>query len=143
MARLTDLRPSRTVVAGYDGSDAARRALIRGAEAAGSHGRVVVVTAVQPPDTLAPHDDEIASSPADPKRLIAEARELLREHDLDVSTHIADGDPADVLATTAAETDAALIVVGARGNSYPARALRGSVGERLVARAGCDLLVAR
>lgn len=33
--------------------------------------------------------------------------------------------------------------VGARGDSYFARALRDSVGERLIARAPCDLLIAR
>jgi nucleotide-binding universal stress UspA family protein len=33
--------------------------------------------------------------------------------------------------------------VGARGESYLARTLRGSVGEKLVARAPCDVLVVR
>jgi nucleotide-binding universal stress UspA family protein len=36
-----------------------------------------------------------------------------------------------------------LIVVGARGDSYVARALRGSVGERLIALAPSDLLIVR
>jgi nucleotide-binding universal stress UspA family protein len=39
--------------------------------------------------------------------------------------------------------NAALIVVGARGDSYLARAMRGSVAEKLIERASCDLLVAR
>jgi nucleotide-binding universal stress UspA family protein len=60
-----------------------------------------------------------------------------------VSTRAEEGDPAEALITVARETNAALIVVGARGDDYLARALRGSVGEKLVARAPCDLLVAR
>jgi nucleotide-binding universal stress UspA family protein len=36
-----------------------------------------------------------------------------------------------------------LIVVGAHGDSFLTRALHGSVGERLVTRASCDVLIAR
>jgi nucleotide-binding universal stress UspA family protein len=52
-------------------------------------------------------------------------------------------EPAEALAAAARHVNAALIVVGARGDSYLARALRGSVGEKLIARAPCDLLIAR
>ena len=132
----------RPVVLGYDGSEAARRALLRAAEAAGSGGRVVVVTAVQPADALA-QEQEMGFPLAEPEQLIDEASALLQAHDLAVSARLEVAEPTEALLATARETDAALIVVGARGDSYLARALRGSVGERLVGRAPCDLLVAR
>jgi nucleotide-binding universal stress UspA family protein len=52
-------------------------------------------------------------------------------------------DPVDALVEAARDVDASLIVVGARGDDFVARTLRGSVAERLVARAPCDLLVVR
>jgi nucleotide-binding universal stress UspA family protein len=132
----------RTVVLGYDGSQASQRALMRAAEAAGSGGRVIVVTAVTPVDSLA-QDHEIASLAGEPEELIEQASALLGRHDIAISTRIEETEPAEALVATASETGAALIVVGARGDNYPARALRGSIAEKLVARAPCDLLVAR
>jgi len=132
----------RTVVLGYDGSPASRRALIRAAEAAGSGGHVIVVTAVRTAEQLA-QDDEIGSLVGEPEQLIEQATALLGPHEVAVSTRIEEAEPAEALVAAASESGAALIVVGARGDSYPARALRGSVAERLVARAPCDLLVAR
>lgn len=131
----------RPVIAGYDGSRAGRRALARAAEAA-LGGRVVVVTAVPPEDEAALVG---AAEPlvGEPARLFEEAATLLRGYDLEVSMRIEQADPAEALATVARDENAELIVVGARGDNYLARALRGSVGERLVARAPCDLLVAR
>jgi len=131
---------SRTVVVGYDGSQAARRALSRAAEAAGTLGHVVVVVAVPPVHTLAL---EPGADPAAPSRLLEEAVATLRRHDVRVSTHVKAAEPAEALADAARRVNAALIVVGARGDSYVARALRGSTGEKLIQRAPCDLLVAR
>jgi nucleotide-binding universal stress UspA family protein len=129
------------IVVGYDGSAASRRALVRAAEAAEGGGRILVITSVTPSDSAAlEHETALEREPA---RLLQEAAALLRRHDVDVCTRIAEGDPAEALVAAACETDADLIVVGARGRSYLARALRGSVAERLVMRAPCTLLVAR
>jgi nucleotide-binding universal stress UspA family protein len=132
---------ARTVVLGYDGSESARRALECAAEAAGSGGRVVVVTAVQ--RAVEPALGEGALVVEAAARLLDEASELLSARPVDVSTRVEEGEPGQVLVEAARDVSAALIVVGARGDSYLARALRGSVGERLVARAPCDLLVVR
>jgi nucleotide-binding universal stress UspA family protein len=132
----------RTVVVGYDGSRAARRALLRAAQVAGGGGRVVVVTAVPPADVLG-DEPEIGSTIAEPESLSAEATALLAAHDVQVATHVEEAEPAEALVAAAAETGAALVVVGARGDSYLVRALRGSVAEKLVARSPCDLLVVR
>lgn len=130
----------RTVVLGYDGSRAARRALVRAAEAAGKGGRVLVVIAVPP---VEPFAQERSSRVDEPRRLIEQASAVLREHGVEVSTRVAAAEPAEALVAAASESNAMLIVVGARGDSYVRRALRGSVGEKLVGRAPCDLLIAR
>ena len=132
----------RTVVVGYDGSQAARRALLCAAEAARPGGHVVVVTATQRPEAV-PIEPDIRPAVTEPSRLLEEAAARLAGRGLRVSTRVEEGDPAEVLAHTARELHATLIVVGARGDSYLTRALRGSVSEKLIARAPCDLLVAR
>jgi nucleotide-binding universal stress UspA family protein len=80
---------------------------------------------------------------ADADSLIEQASALLRRHDISLSKRVEQADPAEALAAAASDTNADLIVVGARGDSYLARALRGSVAERLVTRAPCDVLVVR
>ena len=131
----------RTVVVGYDGSEGARRALIPAAEAAGTGGHVVVVIAVPPAESLA--QEQRGSRFGDPERLLEQASVLLRGHNVEITTRVEDAEPAEALVAAACDTDAALIVVGARGDSYVTRALRGSVGEKLVGRAPCDVLIAR
>jgi len=126
---------SSPVVVGYDGFEAARRALARAAAAAGAGGRVVVVTARPPADADATARE---SGP-----LLDEAAGLLLERGVRPTTQALEGDPAEALIETAREAGAGLIVVGARGGSYLERMLRGSVAEKLVARAPCDVLVVR
>lgn len=130
------------IVLGYDGSRAAQRALSGAAAAAGKGGRVVVVTAVPPADELAL--ERLIDPPGkSPVHLLEEAEALLAEHDVAVSVRLVEADPVEALVEVALELDAAMIVVGARGDSFLERTLRGSVSERLVARAPCHLLIAR
>jgi nucleotide-binding universal stress UspA family protein len=132
----------RPVVLGYDGSRTSQRALVRAATAAGAGGRVIVVTAVPQGDAFA-LDSEPDSAIDEPARLLEEAAARLSGYGVDVSTEVDEADPVEALVAAARKADAQLIVVGARGESYVARALRGSVGERLVSLAPCDVLVAR
>lgn len=132
---------ARTVVVGYDGSQAARRALRRAVEAARAGGHVVLVTATHEPETVAVEPG--TGSVAEPSRLLEEAAAELAGHGVHVSMRIEAGEPAEALAAVARHVNAALIIVGASGDNYPARALRGSVGGKLIARAQCDLLIAR
>jgi nucleotide-binding universal stress UspA family protein len=132
-----------TVVVGYDGSEGARRAVSCAVAAAEPGGRVVLVTASPPPDALIPPEELGANGQSDVESLLNEAGRLCRGRDVHVVQRMARMDPADALADVAREVGANLIVVGARGRSFVARTLRGSVGELLVARAPCDLLVVR
>jgi nucleotide-binding universal stress UspA family protein len=132
-----------SVVVGYDGSEGARRAVARAVAAAEPGGRVVLVTASPPPDALIREEELGASGGPDPNALLDDAAAFCRGRDVRVARRVSTADPADALADAAVKADADLIVVGARGRSFVARTLRGSVGERLVARAPCDVLVVR
>lgn len=130
------------VVVGYDGSEAARRAIAHAAAAAGEGGRVVVITACPPSHWQ--HAATMAdATPCDCASLLDEAARVLDEQGVRVLPRAVEGDPAGALIEAAREVGAALIVVGARGRSFLERALRGSVAERLVSRAPCDVLVVR
>jgi nucleotide-binding universal stress UspA family protein len=131
----------RIVVVGYDGSRSSQRALARAAEAAHDGGHVVVVTAVPAASERA--FEGVASSSDGPAQLVEHAAALLEGVGVQVSTRVEEAEPAEALAATARSLNASLIVVGAQGDSYLTRALRGSVGERLITRAPCDLLVVR
>jgi nucleotide-binding universal stress UspA family protein len=141
-AVMAGTRPQRlvdSVVVGFDGSDASRRAVARATAAVEPGGKVVLVTA-----SRLPEEEEMAASDSRaPDELLDEAAALCRGRDVQVVRHVAHAEPAEALVGVARDVGADLIVVGARGDSFVARALRGSVGEKLVARAPCDVLVVR
>jgi nucleotide-binding universal stress UspA family protein len=130
----------RTIVVGYDGSDASRRALARAAEFAGDGARVVVVHATAPlyppPHAMSDPDEERRS-----EVLLEEARELLGRRGVTPDTRRPVGDAAEELVATATETAAAVIVVGRRRSSVAH--LLGSVSSKVVELAPCDVLVVR
>lgn len=141
-----DTRPHRLVdstVVGFDGSEASRRAVARAADAAEPGGRVVLVTASSPRGDRTLEGGIAAPEPPDPEVLLEEAVVLCGGRDVQVVTRVAQAEPVEALVDVARDVGAGLIVVGARGGSFVARALRGSVGERLVTRAPCDVLVVR
>ncbi|WP_437617911.1 universal stress protein [Sorangium sp. So ce1151] len=60
-----------------------------------------------------------------------------------VVTHLLTGDPAREIVWLAAHVDSDLIVMGTHGRTGVARALLGSVAERVVRTAGCPVCVVR
>lgn len=133
----------RSVVVGYDGSPASERALHGAAAIAGRGGRVVVVTAMPTPEDELVFEHLLDPPVAEPLTELEHATALLSERDVEVTAVVVEADPVEALVEVALEVDAAMIVVGARGDSYLERTLRGSVSERLVARAPRHLLVVR
>jgi nucleotide-binding universal stress UspA family protein len=130
-----------TIVVGYDGSDAAQRGLARVSGLGDRAARVVIVT-VAAPQRGAGLASELGGQPVDTQRLTAEALVLLEtpEHG-SVETRATTGDPAAVLVEVAREVSADLLVIGRRGGDFVARTLLGSVAQRVVQQAPCDVLV--
>ena len=127
--------PTPTIVVGYDGSDAARAALMFAARQAGSGGRVFIVHAFElPPDFLgSPYHDRFLSERRD------RGEALLRELPLgdgplagpQYETELIGGPAAHAIADVARARHADQIVVGARGLGR-VRALLGSVSHELL-----------
>lgn len=133
----------RNIVIGYDGSEAARRALERVAELARDDTEVTIVSV--PPVTftslgpMAPAPEVVA----DHERRLAEARDLLVARGVQTRTVDTVGLPAEVIVEVAKETDADLVVVGTGDKNIAERLVLGSVSSKVVSHAPCDVLVVR
>jgi nucleotide-binding universal stress UspA family protein len=155
----------KTIVVGYDGSDAAERALRRAAELAEAFSaRLLVVSVggsthapapiaelapvpvpgpiapggtVPPPQptTAAPEPDELA------RRQLERARAGLAGRSVDADYVVELGDPAERLLELAEQRDADLIVVGSREHGFLGRLLSPPVDESVARRSERDVLL--
>jgi nucleotide-binding universal stress UspA family protein len=131
------------IVVGYDGSEAAERALLRAADVAGEGEAVVIVTVTPQIHSAGPAAEPLLEPRADPSDLLAAARATVtaRASPADVSLVAREGDPAEELLEVARAANADLVIVGRRGKDFVARTLLGSVATRVVEQAPCDVLV--
>ena len=131
------------IVIGYDGSDAAMRALERAAAFAGSVSRVVVVAVAEP----YPRSGITIPANRDPvemrrrRRDLDQASSLLEQRGIEPETIQVRGNPAEKLIE--ASRDADLLIVGGRGLNRLQRLALGSVSSKVVHDAVCDVLVVR
>jgi nucleotide-binding universal stress UspA family protein len=120
---------------GYDGSEAAQRALELAARLAGGTGDVGVVHVISwPPE---PGSEEESQQ----EEALAEARRLVGEHGRTATTIRRQGNPARELIAAAGEIGADLVVVGSRGRGPLSSAVLGSVSSEVAAAAGSPVLV--
>jgi nucleotide-binding universal stress UspA family protein len=129
------------IVVGYDGSEAAKRALERATTLGGEHNRVVVVAAAESHArtgiTEGAHLDP--SEVERRRRDLDDAQAYLSKRGVEAETIEAQGDPGDVIVEAAKDAD--LAIVGSRGLNPLQRLLMGSVSSKVVHRAECDVLV--
>ena len=133
----------RAIVVGYDGSEAARRALERVAALARNGADVTVVSA--PPvnfSSLGPQPPDEADLP-EHARQVEEARGILARSWVDARGVDRPGIPADVILEEAENVGADLIVVGTGRKNVAERLVLGSVSEKVLHHAPCDVLVVR
>jgi nucleotide-binding universal stress UspA family protein len=131
------------IVVGYDGSDAANRALQRAADLASNAGQIVVVASAEPhARTGIETGSHLDFSEFEQRReALEEAHRLVSERGIEVESVEAQGDPGTAIVDAAKDAD--LIVVGSRGLNPVQRILLGSVSSKVVHRATCDVLVVR
>jgi nucleotide-binding universal stress UspA family protein len=134
---------SRThIVVGFDGSDAALRALGHAADEVQPGGNLTLVTVAPTARSAGVLSEDLLSASPDAEALLEEARLSLGvRDDIAVEGVAREGDPAAILLEVARDTGADLVVIGRRGRNFAARALLGSVAERVVNQAPCDVLV--
>jgi nucleotide-binding universal stress UspA family protein len=143
----------KTIVVGYDGSEASQLALARVAELAPLLQARVIVTSVETPVVT---DGGLMPAPAgnvdldldfherehrERRRLLAEAQSYLDERGIAAEVAPAVGPPVDEIIEVAEQHDADLIVVGTHEPGFLERLLRGSVSQGVARRARCDVLI--
>ena len=132
----------RSIVVGYDDSDAARRALVRAAELASVFGARAVVTSVAPMLVgRAGGPVDPADPPDDHRRALVFAASFLAEHGVEGETDLALADPADHIVELAERRGADLIVVGTHEPGFLERLLGLSVSRKVERKARCDVLI--
>jgi len=133
---------ARNILVGYDGSEAAQRALDAAADLVGYGSALSVVTvATRPEDEPGDNGGPAAHDRA--RELLGDARALLLRRQVTARYLEPVGDPAEMLMETARELDADLIVVGRRDQNALRRIVLGSVSAKVLRRAECDVLVVR
>lgn len=139
-----------TIVVGTDGSETASQAVSSAIELARDQGAVLhVVSAYRaggsgsvsiPLAGAAAGDTGIGSALSKKFSEEAVAQTAASLTDLRVETHVAEGDPADVIVKVAEDVGADLIVVGSKGMH---RRVLGSVPNSVAHHAPCDVLIVK
>jgi nucleotide-binding universal stress UspA family protein len=142
-----------TIVVGYDGEDAADRALDRAIEKARESGARLVVVAVaemplnpEGPQNFGTLDDSPARmiplvEPPELEPVFAEARDRIEAAGVKAEYAWAAGEPADAIVGEAHDRKAELIVLGAHPHGLFSRLLGTDVAAEVKRTAGCDVLV--
>jgi nucleotide-binding universal stress UspA family protein len=125
------------ILVGYDGSEAAKRALGVVARLAGDDGQVVVANVSPALQFGLP--DPVWIDEQEP--LLEEAASILADAGIAATTQSPLGDPVDGLVAAAKEANADLLVVGTHGRGAAGRFIAGSVSVGVARKAPCDVLV--
>jgi nucleotide-binding universal stress UspA family protein len=134
----------KTIVVGYDETEAAKRALERAAELAQAFGSKLIVTSVAPAQVPSARGAG-PIDPTDPPEAhveeLAHARSYLEGRGMKADYQPALGDPAEAIVELAEQRGADLIVVGTREPNILERLLGSSVSAGVSRRAHCDVLI--
>jgi nucleotide-binding universal stress UspA family protein len=134
----------KTIVVGYDETEAAQRALERAADLADAFGSKLVVTSVAPVLAGFGSRDLTGVDPADSPELhrqeLENARAFLSGRGVEADYQIGVGDPADAIVELADKVGADLIVVGTRHLNLVQSVLGLSVSGAVKRKAHCDVL---
>jgi nucleotide-binding universal stress UspA family protein len=134
----------KTIVVGYDGTEASERALARAADVAEAFGSTVILTSVSPVMTGAAHGGGTVD-PTDPpeahEAMLATGKAKLSERGVHAEVVLGMGDPAEAIVELSEQRGADLIVVGTREPGFFERLLGHSVSDSVQRRASCDVLI--
>ena len=143
------------IIVAYDGTEAAKRALERGAEVAKAFDAKVIVTSVASllhSGPRAAQQYELHSpgrsgpeiqrdSLADHAAELADATAFFAERGIEAEPVAVSGDPASAIVSLAEQRKADLVVVGTREAGLAERVVRHSVSQQIAKKVHCDLLI--
>jgi nucleotide-binding universal stress UspA family protein len=134
----------KTIVVGYDATDAAQRALERAAQLAEAFSSRLIVTSVAPveapgPRGMGPIDP--TDSPQEHHAELVKAHEYLSGRNVAAEYQPAIGHEAESIVAVAEAMNADMIVVGTREPGMLARLMGTSVSESVQRHAHCDVLI--
>jgi nucleotide-binding universal stress UspA family protein len=141
-----------TVMIAVDGTEESRYAARRARELFGpdAHYLVVAVAEPSPPvmtaapvETVLPPDPHLTEAMAEQAEADAHEAAIEDMEQVDPEVLVGEGDPVDVLTTTARERNVDVIVVGSHERGWFSRLLDPPVRDRLVRCAPCSVLVVR
>ena len=133
----------KTIIVGYDETDAAKRALERSAEIAKAFGSELIVTSVAGMAPAGPRGGGVdpVESPDKHREELARAQEALSALGITAELVPAVGDVAEAIVDLADQRGADLIVVGTREPGMLERLLGHSVSGAVTRHAHCDVLI--
>jgi nucleotide-binding universal stress UspA family protein len=127
------------ILVGYDGSETARRALVHAAKLVGRGGEVDVINVIAAQAVSARIETVREGDRRRQRKVFREAKALLEELDVRMTPVKAVGDPSTEIRAAAEKRATGIVVVG-RGSGLR-RLIHGSVSNRLVRNAPCDVLI--
>ena len=134
----------KTIVLGFDGTEASQRALERAAAIGAAFGSSVIVTSVSTRLGGAVHGGGSAD-PADPpdahESMLDGATKELADRGVTAESVLGMGDAADAIVELAEQRNADLIIVGTREPGFFERLLGHSVSGSVQRHAHCDVLI--
>jgi nucleotide-binding universal stress UspA family protein len=134
----------KTLLVGYDDSDASRRALDRAVELAQAFGSKLVVTSVAPVPVAAGRGGG-AIDPTDPpdrhRDELKVATDHVKQAGLAAESVLAVGHPAESILDIAEERSVDMIIVGTREPGLLERLVGQSTSGAVARRAHCDVLI--
>lgn len=132
------------IIAGVDGSKSSTQALRWAVEEARLRdGRVLALFAWEFPMIGVPGAFEREQLERHARAMINDHVASLSEHDVQVETVIAHGEPSASLIAACEQTKADLLVIDCRRRSGAGSMLIGSIEQRCIAHAPCPVLVAK
>jgi nucleotide-binding universal stress UspA family protein len=133
------------ILVAYDGSEAARNALVVSAKLAKNDNSWIKVLAVVPPydgDLELIGISNIKETIEGPgEQLLLEAREIADNEGVHVLTNLAQGEPFERISAIAEDENCDLIVMGRQGIDHFERELMGSVTARVIGHTDINILV--